>query len=256
MAAWTEGISGVHSSTWEQLNSHCYDSEYMTLTKKDLDESSELVNKLMPVANFLARMTQPFARLGFVKRFISQTTANRIGQIGRYSEIGEHVLAADLAIELLNENRHQAEGRRPISGHDHWWFFMDRAIRSLEHFDDQKKWDEVIELGRNGREPFQGYFVARSFLAFSRRTHETGDYASAVEFAEIASRADETWAEPDYILGWYYLVLGGGDPIKHLTQAVIKDPGILFRIAKDSECRKHPHIIQKLKDLTAEQISG
>ncbi len=228
----------------------------MTLTKKDLDEASVLTDKLMPYVQILARILQPFAKIGFVKRFVSQTTANRFGQICRYSEKGEHVLAADLAIELLKENRHQTDGRRPMSGQEQWWLFMYSATWSLEHLDDQKKWDEVIELGRNGREPFQGYYVARSFLAFSHRTYETGDYAPAVEFAEIASRADETWAEPDYVLGWYYLVLGGGDPIKHLTQAVKKDPGILFRIAKDPECRKHPHIIQKLKELTAEQISG
>ncbi len=232
------------------------DGETFILTKKELDESAGLGAKLWPFILILARILQPVMSIGFVKRSIERTTANRIGQSGRYAESGKHVLAANLAIEWLRENRHETRSRGVMSVQDRWWFFMDLATRSLAHGDDHEKWDEVIGLGRNGPEPFRGYFVARSFAAFSRRMCKTENYAEAVEFAERASRADETWADPDFLLGWYALVLGGSDPMEHLTRAVEKDPGIVFRIAQDSVCRNHPHIIQKLKELTAEQAAG
>ena len=131
---------------------------------------------------------------------------------------------------------------------------MHFAVDNLDKCGDQEKMEEVIELARNGVEPFQGYYVARSFLAFSRWKYREGDYDGAIEFAESAASADDTWAEPDFVLGWYHLVLGGGDPMRHLTRAIRKDHRILFRIANDSECRKHPHIVQRLKDLSAAGI--
>ncbi len=112
----------------------------------------------------------------------------------------------------------------------------------------------MIELAKNGVKPIQGYHVARSFLAFSRWKYMEGVSAAAIEFAEIAASADDTWAEPDFVLGWYRLVLGGGDAMNHLTQAVRKDHRILFRIANDPVCRRHPHIIQKLKNLSVDSI--
>ncbi len=128
------------------------------------------------------------------------------------------------------------------------------AARSLKKCGDQEKMEEVIKLARNGVKPFHGYYVARSFLAFSHWKYGEGDYDAAIEFAEIAASADDTWAEPDFVLGWYRLVLGGGDAMKHLTQAVRKDHRNLFRIANDPVCRRHPHIIQKLKNLSVDGI--
>ena len=131
---------------------------------------------------------------------------------------------------------------------------MRLAARSLEECGDQEKWSTLEEMARNGVEPFEGYEAAGSFLAFSRRKYDEGDYDAAIENAEAAARADETWAEPNFALGWYYLVLGRGDALEQFTQAIHKDHGILFRIANDSECRQHPHIIQRLKELSINGI--
>ena len=46
----------------------------------------------------------------------------------------------------------------------------------------------------------------------------------------------------------------GGDAMKYLNRAVSKDHRILFRIASDPECRKHPQIIQRLKDFSVDDI--
>ena len=226
----------------------------MNATKKELDEVSNISSRLWPLVKVLATLMRPFSRLGFVRRRAEKSTGGRVGTISRHAERGEHEKAAALAIDALKFYRHQAKGTWMASGADQWWFFMHLAARSLEVCGDHEKWNEVIELSEHGVMPFRGHYVARSFLAFSNRKYKDGDYDKAIEFAEIAARADDTWAEPDFVLGWYRLVLGGGDPMKHLTLAIRKDHGILFRIENDPECCKHPHVVQRLKDLSADGI--
>ena len=219
-------------------------------TKKELEDNSKTSAKYMAVVNVLVRVLQPIARLGFVRRLIGRTASGRVGAISRYTESGEHDRAADIAIELLIENRHEPEGTWKPSGRDYWWMYMGFAARSLEQCDAPEKRAEVIEMARNGVEPFRGYHVAISFLAFSRWKYREGDHGAALEFAETAARADETWAEPDFLLGWYSLVLGGGDAMAHLASAVRKDSRMLARIVQDPVCGRHPHIIEKLKNLS------
>ena len=229
----------------------------MELTKKEIEDSLKLSPKHMAavkVLERLVRLLRPVWRLGFMRRLISRTTSGRIGMISGYERRGEHDRAADLAIELLIENRHRPRGNVFFpSGRDHWWLLMHSAASNLAKCGDQEKMEEMIELARNYDEPFQGFDVAASFLAFSTWKYREGDYDAAIEFAEIAASADDTWAEPDFRLGWYCLVLGG-DAMRHLTRAVSKDHRILSRIENDSECRKHPQIIQELKDLSVDDI--
>lgn len=226
----------------------------MNATKKELDAASKLSDRLMQVANVLSFLLRPFSRLGFLRRLAATTVGGRGGAISYHAKRGEHEKAAALAVDALKEYRHQAGGTAITRGADYWWLFMHFAARSLEECDDREKREEAIAMARNGLPPFRGHYVAHSFLAFSRWRYRDGNYDEAIEFAEIAVSADDTWAEPDCVLGWYYLVLGGGDPLRYLTRAVRKDPGMLFRISNDPECRKHPHIVQKLKDLSADAI--
>ncbi len=230
----------------------------MDPTKKELEEISESSAKTMAVVDALIPVLRPLVRplwrIGFIGRFFDGTVGGRTGAIARCSERGEHERAADLAIEALREYRHHPAGTWRPSGRDYWWLFMYFAARSLEQCDAPEKRNQVIEMARNGVAPFHGYHVALSFLAFSRWKYREGDHGTAVEFAQIAARADQTWAEPDFLLGWYSLVLGSGDAMTHLARAVRKDNRILARIAQDPVCGRHPHIVQKLKNLSADDI--
>ncbi len=89
--------------------------------------------------------------------------------------------------------------------------------------------------------------VAYSYLEFSKWSYQTQGHENAVKYAKISSRADSTWAESDFILGWYGLVLGIGNAETHLSHAIEKDPRILFRIASNDICQQYPHIVNKLK---------
>lgn len=230
----------------------------MTVTKKQFDEVSPLADKLMSVVNVVARVTRPLLRVlykfGPLRRAVAKSHGARVGAISGCSQRGEHDEAVALAIDALKAYRHQPAGKFIPSGSSSWWFLMHLAVRSLEECDDRDTWDELIEMARNGVEPFEGYSFAQSYLGFSLWKYRYGEHDAAVEFAEIAARADPTWGEPDFVLGWYCLAVGGGDPLAHLTKAIRKDRGILFRIARDPLCRQHPHIIQRLKELSAGEI--
>ena len=223
---------------------------YMGQTKQDLDDISGEADKYMAVIRAVVRPFQPLMRLGFFKNFIARTASGRVGAITRHSARGEHDRAVDIAIELLKQSRHQPASSWRATGHDYWWMDMSFAVYSLNHHDDQAKRDEVMEMARNGVEPFEGYYAAQSFLAFSRWKYDEGDHATALEFAHTAATADAAWAEPNFLLGWYSLVMGTGDALTHFSQAIQKDSQTLPRIMNDPTCQRHPHILHQLKTLS------
>ena len=124
---------------------------------------------------------------------------------------------------------------------------MKHGVYSANHVEADTYRKKLIDIGNNGLEPYEGYFVAYSYLEFSRWMYRFGDYEKAIRFAHIASKADRTWAEPDFILGWYGLLLSRGNAEEHLSNAIKKDRRIVFRISNNELCKQYPHIINKLK---------
>ena len=131
--------------------------------------------------------------------------------------------------------------------HHHWWQLMKHGADSATNSDNQELRDRLIEYAISGIEPFAGYDVAYSYLEFSKWKYQIKERDKAIEHAKIASKADSTWAEPDFILGWYGLVFGEDDAEIHLSRAIEKDPRILFRIVNNDICQQYPCIVNKLK---------
>lgn len=230
----------------------------MTMSKREYDVASAGTDRLKTVLNVFAFLLRPLFRIaaifGPLRRALGNSVGGRTGAISRCAAREKHDKAVALAIDALATYRHQSSRFPFPTGQDLWWVFMKFAVDSLQTYDDPDTWDELIEMARNGVEPFEGYDVAQSFLAFSQWKYRAGDYEAAVMFAETAARADVTWGEPDFILGWYCLARGGGDALAHLTRAIGKDPGMLFRIASDPLCSQHPHIIETLKECSAGNV--
>lgn len=124
---------------------------------------------------------------------------------------------------------------------------MKYGVDSAKMIENDELREKLIEFASTGMEPFGGYDVAYSFLEYSRWKYQVNNIEDAVKCAEVASKADSTWAEPDFVLGWYGLLLSTGDAEEHLSRAVEKDQRILFRIANNDVCKQYPHIIDKLK---------
>ena len=224
--------------------------------KRDYEDSSKGYARLEAVLKGMAWCLRPLTRIGFVRRHLGKSFGGRVGAVSRYALRGEHDKAADLAIEALAEYRLQSPGTHFVSGVDFWWFFMRLATRSLEQSGDPEKWDQVIELAKNGPEPLKGYDVACSFLAMARWKYQQRDFDVATTFATTASKADATWPEPDFFMGWCCLALGRGDALAHLSLAVEKDPRILERIVEDTVCRQHPHIIEGLRKISSDDLNS
>lgn len=230
----------------------------MNLTARDVERVTKRSGKtglgLKVLFWALKPLLQPLMQIKFFRRSVGVTVGGRFGAIFGCQKRGEHGKAADLAIEALKAFRHKQSGTMMLGASDFWWLFMRAAVVSLEKLDDQDRQDEVIALARNGIEPFEGYDVAYAFLAFARWSYQQRDFDTAIEFATVASKADATWAEPDFFMGWMCLALARGDALAHLSLAVDKDPRILKRIVDDSLCRKHPHIIEGLRKISGDDL--
>ncbi len=230
----------------------------MGVTKKDYEVGAQEGQRILAIARRLEPVILPLIRLmirpGFVRRRFDRLAPARIGAVSRLAARGEHARAADLAIETLKEHRNRPGAFKSITGMDYWWFFLRMAAENLEKVDDPAKRAEVVALAQSVEWPSEDYSGAACFLSFARWKYAAGDYHEAIDFAETAARIDPTWAEPDFLLGWYRLVLGGGDALTPLKSAVRKDPKVLFRIASDPVCRRNPHIIASLKACSKDSL--
>lgn len=234
----------------------------MGLTKKDYEAVARdharfraLVKRLQPL---LAPLVRLVTRPGFIRRRAERSVSGRVGRISGLNRRGEYAKAAGLAIETLKEFRTRTAAEQSAGGPRgtpaYWWFFVHLAADSLKDLEDWHKRGELIALAESVERPQADFDAAASFLAFARWKDEVGDYEDARAFAEIAADADPTWAEPDFLLGWYCLTLGGGGALEYLKDAVRKDPQVYFRIASNPECRRYPHIVQSLKALSSESL--
>ena len=230
----------------------------MGVTKKDYDAGALESARYLPFVLRLAPLIRPLlwlvTRPGFVRRRFERSAPARIGRISRLADRGDYARAADLAIETLKEQRDRPGAFKSFTGMDYWWFFLLMAAKNLDKANDREKQAEVIALAESVERPSNDYSGAACFLAFARWKYEADDHKGTIAFAELAARIDPTWAEPDLLLGWYRLVLGGGDALTPLKSAVRKDPKVIFRIASDPVCRRHPHIIASLKAVSKESL--
>ncbi|MDH5434913.1 MAG: hypothetical protein OEY19_13300 [Gammaproteobacteria bacterium] len=215
----------------------------MPFSRKEIKEIERKPFKKPPFTNFFVHMLRLISKISPIKRYLRETIGGLYGRIFRLWETEEYEEATKVAIFSLEKYRH----KNTSENHFHWWQFMKHGVDSATKTDNQKLKDKLIEYAISGIEPFKGYDVAYSYLEFSKWQHQIKEHNKAIEYAKIASEADNTWADPDFILGWYSLILGESDAEAHLSRAIEKDPKIFFRITNNKICQKHPNIINKLK---------
>ena len=219
----------------------------MPLTRKDIEDIEDKPFKEPPFMNFIVAAIRSLSKISPIKKYLNETIGGLNGQILRHWENDEYEKAARIAIFGLEKYRDKKSLFLPFMDHHHWWVLMKLCTDSAAKTDNYELREKVIELAISGIEPFEGYYVAHSYLEFSRWKYQLKEHTKAEEYAMIASRADNTWAEPDFILGWYALVLGESNAESHLSRAIEKDPRILFRIADNDICQQYPNIVSKLK---------
>ena len=224
----------------------------MSITKKEIESIQESIQskplKVPAIINFIFSVLSQLSKIPAIRKYIENSSGGLNGQIFRHWNKQEYDEATKVAIKGLEKYRNKKSLLTPFMDHHTWWQFMQSGADSAKNSDNLELKDKLIEYAVSGIEPFDGYYVAHSYLEFSKWKYQTHDYEKAIEYAKTASKADSTWAEPDFILGWFSLVLGNGDAEAHLSKAIEKDSRILFRIANNDICKQYPHIINKLKE--------
>ena len=219
----------------------------MPLKSSDIERLERTPFKEPPFVKFLLAGLQLLITIPPIKKLLAESTGGLSGRIFRCWEKQEYEKATRIAIRALEKYRNKKSRFFYFMDHHDWWSFMTYGVDSAKHIKNEELREKLIQYANAGIEPFEGYDVAYSYLEFFRWKYEVGRYDEAIKYAEVAARADETWAEPDFILGWYALRHSTSSGEEHLIRAIEKDRRILFRIASDAICGQHPHIINKLK---------
>ena len=221
----------------------------MALTSKDHEEIRSTPFKEPPLTGVALSVLRLVSRIPWIKKRLNDSIGGLNGRIFRHRDNGEFREAVNIGFYALEKYRNKNEGRLGFMKHHNWWSFMRHTVENIEKSGESEHVEKAIAYGQEGIEPFEGYDVAYSFTAYSRWRYRSQSIEEAVELAKIASKADQTWGYPEFLLGWYGLVSGLGNPVEHLREAVKRDPRIIFRVTSDPICRTRPDIANKLKAL-------
>lgn len=220
----------------------------MSLNSRDIEEIQRKPFKEPRFTGFFLSLVRLLMKVPPIKKAIAESAGGLSGSIFRYWDAKNYEKAAEIAIYALEKYRNRTSKLMPYMDHHNWWGFMKHGVDSARYVENDELRKKLIEYAEAGIEPYEGYDVAYSYLEFSRWMYQAEEYDSAVKYAEIASAADKTWAEPDFILGWYALLLSRGSAEEHLSKAIEKDHRVLFRISNDDVCKQYPHILNQLKE--------
>lgn len=133
-----------------------------------------------------------------------------------------------------------------------WWSLMKTAVGiaqdlKLGGFNRFEPTQQLLKLSRVAPQPWQGYDVAYSFVALSLWSFSQGKTQRAIEHAQIAIHADPSWGYPEYLFGWYGLILEGIDSVPHFVRAIKADRRYFQRLKQDPLLQQFPDILQSVK---------
>ena len=226
----------------------------MYLNYAELDKFTSQTPKRSLLGKVIGRLLPVMIKIPWYRRYWVTTSAGLYARIRIHSKKADHIKAVQLAVYALTRfrrvNRWCFDARMNRS---QWWQFMVCAVDGAHQLDNYDIKESLIDIGTLVDFPKRGYGVAYSYLAYSGWKFQCKEYHEAMRFAHIAAQADPTWAEVDFALGWYSLVLGRGlnGAQAYLESAVQKDHTLLFKIANDNICKQYPSLIRAIRIKTA-----
>jgi hypothetical protein len=178
-----------------------------------------------------------------IHRLLKNTMSYRAGEVHSLLLQKKYKKGYDLSLDSLARFRKEND----ILAHYDWWLFMYYAAWAVQMLNKDAYKKQLLLLAKNGLKPFEGSHVSQCFSAFSRWNYFFGNYGEAEKQAKIAKKADETNADPDFLLGWYKLILHNGDPMPYFKKAIAKDFSITKQIIDDKSISKYPEVVDKIK---------
>jgi tetratricopeptide (TPR) repeat protein len=179
-----------------------------------------------------------------LSRYLEKTKPFLIGKISKLLKNEKYNEALDLSRSGLEKCDKKFE-----FDHLWWWEFMSYAVYCAQTLNDDKTMSKLFEMAENGFEPFEGRHYSYCYCYFSHFKYVEGDYDLAINLAERANKADDTFGDPFYLLGYYELFINDQDPLELFKAAIERDHSILNRIVNHPALKEFPNIIAKLKRL-------
>ncbi len=185
--------------------------------------------------NFFVKLLLSFP---FSGKAIKSSDAYILGQLQLLFANNDYLECLSKSLDFLRKSKNKGE---PLL----WWEFSSIAILSTAKLQNRDTYNELVALLTDHEIPSGKRSVAESLVKLSMLGYFFQDKEGMLKLAEQAKKADESWAEPEFLLGWYQLPSTGS--ATHLKNAINIDSEYLSRIRSDSTCLKYPEIIKQLK---------
>ena len=193
----------------------------------------------------LGRVLSLLFKIPPIRRYFSKTISGMLARTFKSMKEGDY----EEALRIAHLGMSKCRTSKDLLAAWHWWEFMSYAVRSTDRLDNSEQKALLVSLAEDGLKPAKGYYPAYCFCHFSRWKYREGDFGAAVDYARKAKEAEESYAEADFLLGWYALFIYQEDPISHFKSAIENDKEYLYRITHEPELMGFPQIIQELQDL-------
>lgn len=177
--------------------------------------------------------------LPVIGKRLRTSTSYALGQIGGAYSFGDYRKCFELAHSYLSEMKGAADTDKLI-----WWEVFRYATLSAAKLQGKSEYCHLGELLENGYDLINERIVAETLVKLSMLAFYFHDKVGMVKYAELAAHSDNSWGEPDFLLGWYQLP--SDDSVSFLKKAIKKDKSYLDRIKTDAECLKYPELIEEI----------
>jgi len=126
-----------------------------------------------------------------------------------------------------------------------WWEFMKLAIDAGVKLNNEPDYEAVKQYALTGDHTPSGREAAKYYLRLSMLGFNFND-KKIVDLAEMALKSDESWGEPEFMLGWYMLKEDIDAAIPHFKIAIEKDASYKERIREDEMCNRYPQVAEAI----------
>lgn len=220
----------------------------------------QLIGEMTPikdVSNLTSRVVNQVMSFLGLRFFWRKTFQGLLSQVMQLRRQGKLIEALNVLLEGLAHNYYWRDHAKK------WWHLMYVAVniaQNLQLGEVSSQYSEplqrLLKLSLRAPQPWQGYQVAYCFTAFSLWSFAQKKFQKAIEQVNIALHADPLWGYPEYLLGWYGLVLEGIDSVSHFVKAIRIDSNFYQKLKQDPFLNHFPEVLKAVTQIVTETHSS
>ena len=130
-----------------------------------------------------------------------------------------------------------------------WWSMMQQAIKSGVKLQEGKNaYDDLVRIVESDCSIAEERLAAECLINLAMWGYNFDDLKKCIELTQRGLKADSSWGEPSFLLGWFHLSFDEEASVSYFNNAIALNPEYLKRIEEDSNCINHPNIIKSIKE--------